>query len=84
MKGIQSLLSKYKKIKAPEKSRKDIFIKTVLTNTGIELNHNEFKINKNTIHLKCHSVIREEILQNKQNILNKYNQQTNDHVLDIF
>ena len=80
MKILQDFLSRYKNIKAPERTKQKVFIDAVGKYIDVTLNKNDFKIYKDFVSLQAPSVIRSEIKLHEVEIL-KYLQ---DHLGEKF
>jgi len=83
MKTIDTLLSRFKKIKAPDESIRKEFKKIILNKYGIEIPYSKIKIQNSTIFFSAPSVLKNEILFDKKEILNKLNKNLKENLKNI-
>ena len=83
MKTIDNLLTRFKKIKAPNESVRKAFKKIVFEKYGMEIPYSKIKIQNGIIFFSAPSVLKNEILLDKKEILNKLNRQFQENLKNI-
>lgn len=69
MKTLQNFLSRYKNIKAPERTKQKVFIDAVKKYIDTTLEPNDFVIHRDAISVRAPSIVRSEIQLHEQQIL---------------
>ena len=75
MENITTFLKKFIKLTPPERFIKEIFVKTVEEITNITLKSTDIQIQKSTIYITPHPLIKNELFLQKDAILKKLNQE---------
>lgn len=78
MKGIKDLLARYAHIRAPDATRKKVFVDVVEQELGISLTVRQVSIDNHTVYISAPSVIKNEIKLNQRRILKKVNEAVHD------
>lgn len=78
MKALDTLLSRYTHIKAPEKTVRDAFIRAVDGVVGVSVGPDRVRIKNKTATLDVPSIIKHEIHMNKTEILERVAKELND------
>ena len=83
MKTINILLDRFKKIKAPDESIRKEFKKIILNKYGIEISYSKIKIQNSIIFFSAPSVLKNEILLDKREIIDKLNKTLKENIKNI-
>ncbi len=73
MKTVGDLLSRFKKIRAPERWVKEAVIKSIEEIVNIKLDPNEIRVHNNILFLTTKSTIKNLIFEDKINIISRTN-----------
>ncbi len=84
MKALDNLLSRYKNIKAPNRTKQKVFIDAVKKYIDVNLNKNDFIIYRDSISMNTASVIRSEIKFYEKEILNYLEEHLGEKFTSIY
>ena len=83
MKTINSLLDRFKKIQVPNETVRKEFKEIIFDKYSMEIPFSKIKVQNNVIYFSAPSVLKQEILLDKRNILKRINQKLNVQITDL-
>jgi hypothetical protein len=83
MKTINLLLQRFKNISPPDDSVRKKFKEIVFKKYGFELNIKKIKVQNNIIYFAAPSVLKQEVILDKRNIINQLNKILNIKIKNL-